>query len=80
MKLEKIYDEVKKYLLLTEDDEDIEHKEISELNEKLEDKISKLKEKIKSSNNIEEENSLKQEIEILKKFRKQLKEKKMQKD
>jgi hypothetical protein len=77
MKLEKIYDEVKKYLLLTEDDEDIEHKEISELNEKLEDKISKLKEKIKSSNNIEEENSLKQEIEILKKFRKQLKEKKI---
>ena len=75
MKLEKIYDEVKKYLLLDKDEE-IEHKKVHKLYEKLEDKISKLKEKIKSSKNIEEENSLKEEIEILKKFRKQLKDKK----
>ena len=75
MKLEKIYDEVKKYLSLAKDEE-TEHKKVHRLYEKLEEKISKLKEKIKSSKNIEEENTLKIEIEILKKFRKQLKDKK----
>ncbi|WP_368028607.1 hypothetical protein [Arcobacter sp. s6] len=75
MKLEKIYEKIKKYLELIEDDE-IEKKKVSKLTEKIEDKISKIKEKVKSSSNIEEENRLREEIGILKKFKKQLKEKK----
>lgn len=75
MKLEKIYEKIKKYLVLNEDD-DIEKKKINKLNEKIEDKISKIKNKIKSSKNIQDENRLREEIGILKKFKKQLKEKK----
>ena len=75
MKLEKIYEKIKKYLELIEE-EDIENKKVDKLNEKIEDKISKIKEKIKSSDNIEEENRLREEIGILKEFKKQLKEKK----
>ena len=74
MKLEKIYEKIKKYLELIEE-EDIEKKKVDKLNEKIEDKISKIKEKIKSSDNIEEENRLREEIGILKEFKKQLKEK-----
>jgi oligoendopeptidase F len=75
MKLEKIYEKIKKYLELIEED-DIEKKKINKLNEKIEDKISKIKEKVKTSDNIEEENRLREEIGLLKKFKKQLKEKK----
>lgn len=75
MKLEKIYEKVKKYLSLIEDKE-IEKKKVKKLQEKLEDKIFKLKEKIKNSKILEEENRLKEELEILKKFKKQLKVKK----
>ena len=45
MKLEKIYEKIKKYLELIEE-EDIEKKKVDKLNEKIEDKISKIKEKI----------------------------------
>lgn len=76
MKLEKIYEKIKEYLLLIEEDKDFEEKKIKKLQEKIEDKIFKLKEKVKLCNNIEEENKLKEEISILKKFKKQLKEKK----
>ncbi|QKF76655.1 hypothetical protein [Arcobacter defluvii] len=76
MKLEKIYEKIKEYLLLIEEDKDLEEKEVKKLQEKIENKISKLKEKTKFSKNIEEENKLKEEISILKKFKKQLKEKK----
>jgi len=76
MKLEKIYEKIKEYLLLIEEDKDLEEKEVKKLQEKIENKISKLKEKTKFSKNIEEENKLKEEILILKKFKKQLKEKK----
>ena len=75
MKLEKIYEKIKRYLELIEED-DIEKKKVNKLNEKIEDKIFKIKEKVKSSDNIEEENRLREEIGILKKFKKQLKEKK----
>lgn len=75
MKLEKIYEKIKRYLELIEED-DIEKKKVTKLNEKIEDKISKIKEKVKLSTNIEEENRLREEIGILKKFKKQLKEKK----
>jgi hypothetical protein len=75
MQLEKIYQKVKKYLLLIEED-DIEKKKINKLNEDIEEKISKIKNKLKSVNNIDDENRLKEEIAILKKFKKQLKEKK----
>jgi hypothetical protein len=75
MQLEKIYEKVKKYLLLIEED-DIEKKKIDKLSENIEEKISKIKNKLKSINDIDDENRLKEEIEILKKFKKQLKEKK----
>jgi hypothetical protein len=75
MQLEKIYEKVKKYLLLIEED-DIEKKKIDKLSENIEEKISKIKNKLKSINDIDDENRLKEEIAILKKFKKQLKEKK----
>ncbi|BAK72465.1 hypothetical protein ABLL_0590 [Arcobacter sp. L] len=62
--------------MLIEEDKDLEEKKVKKLQEKIENKISKLKEKTKFSKNIEEENKLKEEISILKKFKKQLKEKK----
>jgi hypothetical protein len=74
MKLEKIYEKIRKYLELIDED-DIEKKKVNKLNEKIEGKISKIKEKIKSTDNIEEENKLREEIGILKRFKKQLKEK-----
>ena len=48
MKLEKIYEKIKKYLELIEED-DLEKKKVTKLNEKIEDKISKIKEKIKQN-------------------------------
>jgi hypothetical protein len=75
MQLEKIYEKVKKYLLLIEED-DIEKKKIDKLSENIEEKISKIKNKLKSINDTDDENRLKEEIAILKKFKKQLEEKK----
>lgn len=75
MQLEKIYEKVKKYLLLIEED-DIEKKKIDKLSENIEEKISKIKNKLKSIDDTDDENRLKEEIAILKKFKKQLKEKK----
>jgi len=75
MKLEKIYEKVKKYLLLIEE-KDIEKKKIKNLIEKLDDKISKIKDKLESSKNIDEKNRFIEEMNILKKFKKQLKDKK----
>lgn len=75
MQLEKIYEKVKKYLLLIDEDE-IEKKKIKKLNENIEEKISKIKSKLKIVEDIDDENRLKEEIAILKKFKKQLKEKK----
>ena len=75
MKLAKIYEKVKKYLLLIEEDKEPEKKKIKELEEKISDKIDKLKNKTKKSENVEEKNRLLEEIDILKKFKKQLKNK-----
>jgi len=75
MQLEKIYEKVKKYLLLIEED-DIEKKKIDKLSENIEEKISKIKNKLKSIDDTDDENRLKEEIAILKKFKKQLEEKK----
>ncbi len=47
MKLEKIYEKAKKYLLLIEEKEDVEKKKIEKLQNKIEDKISKLEKKIR---------------------------------
>ena len=45
MKLQKIYEKVKKYLFLIENDEDIEEKKIEKLQEKIADKIAKKRKK-----------------------------------
>ena len=79
MQLEKIYEKVKKYLLLIEED-DIEKKKIEKLTKNIEEKISKIKNKLKFVNDIGDENRLKEEMAILKKFKKQLKKKKQIKD
>ena len=75
MQLEKIYEKVKKYLLLIEED-DIEKKKIEKLTKNIEEKISKIKNKLKFVNDIGDKNKLKEEMAILKKFKKQLKKKK----
>jgi bacterioferritin (cytochrome b1) len=75
MQLEKIYEKVKKYLLLIEED-DIEKKKIEKLTKNIEEKISKIKNKLKFVNDVGDENRLKEEMAILKKFKKQLKKKK----
>ena len=51
MQLEKIYEKVKKYLLLIEED-DIEKKKIEKLTKNIEEKISKIKNKLKFVNDI----------------------------
>lgn len=75
MKLAKIYEKVKKYLLLLEEEKDIEKKKIKKLEEKIEEKIDKLKNKTKKNDKLEEKNRLTQELNILKEFKKQLKNK-----
>ena len=75
MQLEKIYEKVKKYLLLIEED-DIEKKKIEKLTKNIEEKISKIKNKLKFVNDVGDKNRLKEEMAILKKFKKQLKKKK----
>ena len=53
----------------------LKKKKIEKLQEKIADKIAKKKKKIKETKSIEEENRLKEEIDILKKFKKQLENK-----
>lgn len=65
MKLSKIYQKAKEYLE-KDKEEDIKKKKIKELEEKIQDKISKLKKKAKDSNCEEETQTLKSEIGVLK--------------
>ena len=75
MKLKKILEKVKKYLFLIQNNEDIKKRKIEKLRDKIEDKILKLDKKIKKENSLEDILKLKEERNILKNFRKQLKEK-----
>ena len=64
MKLEKIYEKIKKYLELIEED-DLEKKKVTKLNEKIEDKISKIK-------NSKDEIDVLAKAELLKEYLKSL--------
>ncbi|RXJ96817.1 hypothetical protein CRU94_01530 [Arcobacter sp. AHV-9/2010] len=75
MKLAKILEKAKNYLFLIENNEELKIRKIDKLRDKIEDKISKIDKKIKKENNIEDRLKLKEERNILKNFRKQLKEK-----
>ena len=75
MKLAKIFEKAKNYLFLIENNEDIKKRKIEKLRDKIEDKILKLDKKIKKENSLEDILKLKEERNILKNFRKQLKEK-----
>ncbi|MCT7519592.1 MULTISPECIES: hypothetical protein [Aliarcobacter] len=75
MKLVKILEKAKKYLFLIDNNEELKQRKIEKLRDKLEDKISKIDKKIKKENSLEDILKLKEERNILKNFRKQLKEK-----
>ncbi|MDX4047717.1 hypothetical protein Q6A75_02130 [Aliarcobacter skirrowii] len=75
MKLVKILEKAKKYLFLIDNNEKLKQRKIEKLRDKLEDKISKIDKKIKKENSLEDILKLKEERNILKNFRKQLKEK-----
>ncbi|WP_141049809.1 hypothetical protein [Aliarcobacter cryaerophilus] len=75
MKLAKIFEKAKNYLFLIQNNEDIKKRKIEKLRDKIEDKILKLDKKIKKENSLEDILKLKEERNILKNFRKQLKEK-----
>ena len=75
MKLVKILEKAKKYLFLIENNEDIKKRKIEKLRDKIEDKILKLNKKIRDEKDEEQNLKLKEERNILKNFRKQLKEK-----
>ena len=75
MKLAKIFEKAKNYLFLIQNNEDIKKRKIEILRDKIEDKILKLDKKIKKENSLEDILKLKEERNILKNFRKQLKEK-----
>lgn len=75
MKLVKILEKAKKYLFLIDNNEELKQRKIEKLRDKLEDKISKIDKKIKKENSLEDILKLKDERNILKNFRKQLKEK-----
>ena len=75
MKLVKILEKAKKYLFLIENNEDIKKRKIEKLRDKIEDKILKLDKKIRDEKDEEQNLKLKEERNILKNFRKQLKEK-----
>jgi hypothetical protein len=75
MKLTKILEKAKKYLFLIDNNEELKQRKIEKLRDKLEDKISKIDKKIKKENSLEDILKLKEERNILKNFRKQLKEK-----
>ena len=75
MKLKKILEKAKKYLFLIQNNEDIKKRKIEKLRDKIEDKILKLDKKIRDEKDEEQNLKLKEERNILKNFRKQLKEK-----
>ena len=75
MKLKKILEKVKNYIFLIQTNEDIKKRKIEKLRDKIDDKISKIDKKIKKENSLEDILKLKEERNILKNFRKQLKEK-----
>lgn len=75
MKLAKIFEKAKNYLFLIQNNEDIKKRKIEKLRDKIEDKILKLDKKIRDEKDEEENLKLKEERNILKNFRKQLKEK-----
>ena len=75
MKLAKIFEKAKHYLFLIENNEDIKKRKIEKLRDKIEDKILKLDKKIRDEKDEEQNLKLKEERNILKNFRKQLKEK-----
>ena len=75
MKLAKIFEKAKNYLFLIENNEDIKKRKIEKLRDKIEDKILKLDKKIRDEKGEEQNLKLKEERNILKNFRKQLKEK-----
>lgn len=75
MKLARILEKAKKYLFLIQNNEDIKKRKIEKLRDKIEDKILKLDKKIRDEKDEEQNLKLKEERNILKNFRKQLKEK-----
>ena len=75
MKLKKIFEKAKNYLFLIQNNEDIKKRKIEKLRDKIEDKILKLDKKIRDEKDEEQNLKLKEERNILKNFRKQLKEK-----
>ncbi|MDX4036185.1 hypothetical protein [Aliarcobacter skirrowii] len=75
MKLAKILEKAKKYLFLIDNHEELKQRKIEKLRDKIDDKISKIDKKIKKENSLEDILKLKEERNILKNFRKQLKEK-----
>ena len=85
MKLAKIFEKIikqakkkkkkKNNLFLIENNEDIKKRKIEKLRDKIEDKILKLDKKIRDEKDEEQNLKLKEERNILKNFRKQLKEK-----
>jgi hypothetical protein len=75
MKLKKILEKVKNYLFLIQTNEDIKKRKIEKLRDKIKDKILKLDKKIRDEKDEEQNLKLKEERNILKNFRKQLKEK-----
>ncbi|MGJ0456738.1 hypothetical protein NG782_08550 [Aliarcobacter cryaerophilus] len=75
MKLKKILEKAKNYLFLIQNNEDIKKRKIEKLRDKIEDKILKLDKKIRDEKDEEQNLKLKEERNILKNFRKQLKEK-----
>ena len=76
MKLAKIFEKAKNYLFLIQNNEDIKKRKIEKLRDKIEDKILKLDKKIRDEKDEEQNLKLKEERNILKNFRKQLKQKK----
>ncbi len=75
MKLAKIFEKAKNYLFLIDNHEELKQRKIEKLRDKIEDKISKIDKKIKKENSLKDILKLKEERNILKNFRKQLKEK-----
>ncbi len=75
MKLVKILEKAKNYLFLIQNNEDIKKRKIEKLRDKIKDKILKLDKKIRDEKDEEQNLKLKEERNILKNFRKQLKEK-----
>lgn len=80
MKLEKIIEKSKNFLFLLENKEDIKKKKLENLREKINEKISKLSKKIRYEVDQNEIVRLKNEKKILKVFKKELKQKREEKE